>query len=290
LEELVGAKKGTRHSHQRLAFDFLKGAQRTNTVFTLPQLAAAARWKTNTAETHISKHYRDWIERLSGARFRVRAEFARVTLEQFIGHSKQTRRAFAEYKPSVVYQQICLYEFLLPMSRETQLRAALDELFYANTLMQRFSELGRAKLEAIVPADGQESDDTYFARCLKIVSSRFGGYSISLVSGRFRVGDVCDRISAAKLNQEGAPYLIDETTASVRFIVPLSSSRTEPGQPTLLELMERMSPKEEAQMVRALFFDLFVKTVIRTVAGEEVIWLLEDSPLGRQLHEWQKAS
>jgi hypothetical protein len=49
---------------------------------------------------------------------------------------------------------------------------------------------------------------------------RIGGFFISHVSGRFRTGPIVSRRdSAAKLASDKA-YLIDETTAVVRFIIP----------------------------------------------------------------------
>lgn len=43
----------------------------------------------------------------------------------------------------------------------------------------------------------------------------------------------------------------------------------------------------DAKRVREFFFAIFVEAVIRTVNGEDVIWLPEDSPLGRVLHTWK---
>ncbi len=39
--------------------------------------------------------------------------------------------------------------------------------------------------------------------------------------------------------------------------------------------------------MREFFFALFVEAVVRIVNGEDVIWLLEESPLGRILHTWE---
>ena len=40
-----------------------------------------------------------------------------------------------------------MFEFLLPRTRESQLRAALDDLFYCDTVEQRLREIGVMKLE-----------------------------------------------------------------------------------------------------------------------------------------------
>lgn len=87
-------------------------------------------------------------------------------------------------------------------------------------------------------------------------------------------------------------YLIDETTASVRFVIPVSASKTlhpggfgdterRPGAPNL-----EIAP--ERSFIRLAFFEIFVESIVRSVIDEDEIWLIEESNLGRQLYVWRR--
>jgi hypothetical protein len=95
----------------------------------------------------------------------------------------------------------------------------------------------------------------------------------------------------------GGRYLIDETTAVVRFIIP-----SQTGMFTLFDTLESVgdlrglfdAPDDEAletevDLVRKLFFLLFVETVVRTVKGEDEIWLVE-SRVCHRLYRWERCS
>ena len=105
--------------------------------------------------------------------------------------------------------------------------------------------------------------------------------SISLANGRFRAAGLLTRTDALTREVAGRPYLIDETTAVVKFIVPLAPS---PAPNETPEAAARVI----ATRLRDLFNELFVKSVARTVEGEQEVWFLEDSPLGRKLHVFEK--
>ena len=276
-----------KHERQEAAYEFLR-SRGANGEFKLVELTKATGWTTQTAETHMSKHYQDWVVDLEGGRLKVLPEFQRITKQQFLKHCCQIRRVFTDYTISQ-YTAISAFEFLLPMSRETQLRSTLDGLFYADTLHQRFDELGHPRLEKMVPREHKETVDAYRTRLISQVSNWFGGYSISLVNGRFRAASLRTRREAVEHQVEtGRPYLIDETTAAVRFIVPIPSSKLQDGFSGTLDLSHSAGAVAvEAQRVRDLFFAIFVEAVIRIVNGEDVIWLLEDSPLGKVLHTWE---
>jgi hypothetical protein len=276
-----------KHERQEVAYEFLR-ARGADGEFTLAELVEATGWKTSTAETHVRKHYDDWVVVCGDGVFKVLPEFQRVTKEHFLRHCSQVRRVFTDYVESE-YSAISLFEFLLPMSRETQLRATLDDLFYADTLNRRFEELGAERLETLVPREPKETQTAYRSRLLSIVSGWFGGYSISLVNGRFRAASLRTRKDAVQHHIDtDRPYLIDETTASVRFIVPIPASKSSKEDVGTMDLSQSMGAvAADARRVREFFFALFVEAVIRIVNGEDVIWLLEDSPLGRVLHTWE---
>lgn len=276
-----------KHERQEAAYDFLMSCG-PNGEFKLNALVKATGWTDSTATTHIRKHYGDWVVLLPDDTFKVLPEFQRVTKEQFLKHCSQVRRVYTDYLVSQ-YGAISVFEFLLPMSRETQLRSTLDGLFFADTLKQRFDEIGAERLDSMLPRERKESNDAYRMRWINQVSDWFGGYSISLVNGRFRAASLRTRKEAVEHQAETSrPYLIDETTASVRFIVPIPASRVASGDAGTLDFSQSaVAIAADAKRVREFFFAIFVEAVIRIVNGEDVIWLLEDSPLGRVLHTWE---
>jgi hypothetical protein len=275
-----------KHERQEAAYEFLRSCGPSG-EFKLNALVKATGWTDSTALTHIRKHYGDWVVILASDRFKVLPEFQRITSEQFLRHCSQVRRVYTDYLVSQ-YSALSAFEFLLPMSRETQLRSTLDGLFFADALSQRFDEIGPARLEAMVPRGGKESHDAYRSRLIGQVSDWFGGYSISLVNGRFRAASLRTRKEAVEHQIEtGRPYLIDETTASVRFIVPIPASRQTDEAGTLKLEQSSNAIAADARRIREVFFAIFVEAVIRIVNGEDVIWLLEDSPLGKVLHTWE---
>jgi hypothetical protein len=88
-------------------------------------------------------------------------------------------------------------------------------------------------------------------------------------------------------------YIIDETTASVRFIIPVGRTKTsrEDGfaevSPDSTEPDSDISA--EIALVHWLFFSLFVEAVVRIVAGEDEIWLVEETGQSRSLYAWERA-
>jgi hypothetical protein len=268
-----------KHAKQALAFEFLK-KKPFHTWFPIAEIDSAADWTSGTAYTNITKHWSDWLQREGKERAQVLPEFRRVELEQFIAQSSQKRRSYASFEPRT-HDNVAIYEFLLPLTRETELRVALDELFFEDTLGQRVDEIGLDRLAEIVPRRHEEDDGPYRRRVLDEISDLFSGYSISLLSGRFRAGQIKTREDAVRAHAIGKPYLIDETTTEVKFIIPLG-----PEAATGSDDEEAVRSRSEQE--RALFEELFVKAVVRSVGGEEEVWFLGDSPLGTKLHVFAK--
>jgi len=198
------------------------------------------------------------------------------------------------------YEQLVTYEFLLPLTREDRLRRALDGLFYSDTIERRLREIGLEAMEAIAPRAPGMSDAAYTAEILALVSSRFIGYSISHVNGRYRAADLLSRRAAGELLAEEGRYLVDETTAVVRFLIKCNSTRAEydPHLPAAFRALTRAQDEpspaagdvaDEIRLIRALFFALFAEAVVHSVEGEDEIWLLEDGP-GRRLYVWERAA
>jgi hypothetical protein len=268
----------------QIAFDFFQRHLETEDSFTAQDLKDEAGWAYSSVTTYFSKQWREILRRDKPGVYRVRPEFRRLTFAEFQRRFTQNRELFASYDLRL-HREVLTYELLLPLTRETQLRQALDDLFYADAVRQRLLEIDSTVIEEWLPSQPGEEKDDHLERVCELVSQKFSGYSIGHVGGRFRVGPLRTRANSGQMSAEGLPYLIDETTAVVRFILPLDSSRRTPSaqllgpglsaeKVTLVASAEELA-KEES-LLRSLFFHLFVAAVIRTVNGEEEIWLLEE--------------
>lgn len=103
------------------------------------------------------------------------------------------------------------------------------------------------------------------------------------------------RREAGELVANAGRYLIDETTAIVRFIIRCSTPAQYFGSDinSIIEAVNGSTTKvrdassAEVDLIRGLFFLLFVESVVCTVEGEEEIWLVERSPTPR-LFVWER--
>lgn len=98
-------------------------------------------------------------------------------------------------------------------------------MFYRDTIAMRAEDIGLENFESLIARNPGMSDADYLNRICEIVSNKFGGYSVFRVQGRFKVGDLITRNDAGLCLANDQPYLIDETTAAVRFIVPCSTGQ-----------------------------------------------------------------
>ena len=252
----------------------------------------ATGWRESTVKTYISKQYRDFLKKDPDGRYGVRPEFKRLSEANFLQLTTQKRRVFSSYIRAK-YPQIVAYEFLLPLTREDRLRKALDDLFYEDTIRQRISEIGLPQITGWIEQENGESEEDYIRRVCEIVSEKFTGYSISHVSGRFRAAPLQTREQVAKMLVADQRYVIDETTASVRFIIPVGSTKTtqlcDTGG-TSLDGDTSAQVTEEISLIHNLFFSLFVEAVVQMVMGEDEIWLLEETGRGNSLYVWERTS
>ncbi len=191
--------------------------------------------------------------------------------------------------------EIVKYEFLLPAVHCGRTRDTLDALFYTDTIKQRLKEVGWAQYHHWIKQEDGETEEEYLERLCALISEKFGGYSISHVSGRYRAAALASREDAARMLVNDERYLVDETTASVRFLIPIQSTRT-PQQSGLnmVDLHEATPPPdsavtEEISLVHSLFFNLFVEAVVRTIQGEDEIWLVEEAGRSRSLYVWERS-
>jgi len=272
-------------------YAFLRDRAKTGQAFTRKELAdAVPGWVEETARTYISKQYLDYLEVLGPKQYRVLPEFKRLTYPEFLSLVTQVRHVFAVYNRAS-YQNVVVYEFFLPLTREDKLRKALDELFYRDTLDRRIREIGLDVMAGIVAREATESDDVFVSRVIGIIDARISGFSVSHVSGRFRVGPIITREQSGAQLAADKPYLIDETTAVVRFIIPCRGSRVEHEADFQLEddeAVDRRALEAEVKQIRGLFFQVFVEAIVPTIRGEALIWMLEMSPKGSRLYELER--
>jgi hypothetical protein len=167
----------------------------------------------------------------------------------------------------------------MPLRNEEYLRDALDGLFFKDSLRFRLKTLPQENLRQQVPALPKETEENHLDRVCAWLSKKFIGYSISHVSGRFRSGSLKTRAEAAQTAISNTEkYLIDETTAVVRFIFPCTAE-----QDILGELCAEKSEaiQKEASRIRWFFHKLFVASILEVVSGEDEIWLLETGMFNR---------
>lgn len=272
---------------QKAVYAFLHEHARSGATFATNDLNVKMGWTGKTAATYLSKHFDAYLERVSPGVYRVMPEFKRVAWDDFQEIVTQVRHPFARYNRAT-YQAVVVYDFLMPLTREDKLRRALDELFYRDTLERRIKEVGLETLVQTIPRAMGDTDDEYVGKVIAFIDDRIGGFSISHVSGRFRTGAILTRQQSAEHLAKDIPYLIDETTAVVRFIIPCQSSKTTHGVDFELGDPPEARDKEvklEVRRIRTIFFELFVEALVPTIRGEKLIWMLETTPTGQRLYE-----
>jgi len=224
----------------------------------------------------LRKQYRGLIENIEGGplisetgRYRVTESFRDlVEWRNFRQHVTQVRVVLKEHDR--IRSKVLIYEFLMPLTHETELRTTLDNLFYEDTLLRKLRAIPEEDLESRFPRSSDLTDQSYLNQILDFVGTHFVGYSISHVDGRFRAVGILPYDKVAALLKTERRYLIDETTAVTRFIFPYNTDT-------------------EFDQVRFLFHELFVKSMILLAKGEQQVWMLESGPEQR-VHIWQAES
>ncbi len=279
-------------AHKFLVDHFLSQAP-----FTQAELFAVTTWKGQSPKTYWSKQIKQFLAPLGGKKFRVTEAFRRVaTWERFQAHASQMRSGAAPQYTSQTYEDVLIYEFFMPLTNEEHLRASLDALFYRETIERRLRAVTPESLKKHFPEKAGESSEQRINRTAEWVSKTFVGYSISHVSGRFNAGKLATFVEAAQMQGDGGRYLIDETTAIVRFIFPCGEpfERKPPFTTDHFEEVgttadqDSVAAQEEASRIRWFFGLLFVQTILEVVNGEAQIWMVE-SGMRHRLHIWKVA-
>jgi len=95
------------------------------------------------------------------------------------------------------------------------------------------------------------------------------------------------------MRAKGDEYLIDETTAIVRFIfhvgIPIKNRvlfNIEQFDEKLEDNVDKTPILIEANQIRFIFKNLFVKSILDLINGEDEIWMLE-SGIRNRLYIWK---
>ncbi len=179
----------------------------------------------------------------------------------------------------------------MPLTNEGDLRASLDSLFYKDTIMSKLKKIGVSKLAGFFPKESpSEPEPDYLSRMYKFISDKFGGYSIGHFQGRFRADDLKTFQEVSEIQQSSGRYIIDETTAIVKFIFPCGEPIEKNESSVFGELFDdfEVNPiedvvKNEALRITKFFYLLFVDSILQIVNGEDEIWMLE-SGIRSRLH------
>jgi hypothetical protein len=275
---------------------FLEEHFRSQESFTPDELFAGTTWSGQSPKTYWSKQIRQFAVPIGGDKYRVSQAFRRVvTWECFQRHATQMRSMVSEYT-SLTYENVLIFEFFMPLTNEEHLRSSLDALFYKDTILQRLRSLDVDTLNKHFPKEAGESREAYLNRTAEWLSTRIGGYSISHVNGRFKAGALSTFAEAAVMQASGGRYLIDETTAIVRFIFPCGKP-LERKPPLTAAHFEDVGGDavvdggavEDASHIRWFFGVLFVQSIVEVVNGEAEIWMVE-SGMRHRLHIWRVES
>jgi hypothetical protein len=278
------------YTHQLKAHEFLLKKFDSLESFTKEEFEDACGWPKDkkTFATYWPKQFRPLLVPVGEETFRVSEVFRRfVEWERFKTHVTQNRPVRSNYN-GVTHSNVMMFEFFMPLTNEGYLRTSLDALFYKETVKRRL-KANLADLKLRFPANEHEDEETYLERISLCVGKYFGGYSIGHVAGRYRAGELKTHHEAHEKYHDR--YLVDETTAIVRFIIRFGEET-----PTAFEMNGTVaSPKQshaeaeiEAAQIRFFFGILFIQQIVEAVNGEDEIWLLE-SGFRSNLHIWSKS-
>lgn len=278
-----------KYESQHRLHRFLVEAFEKQRPFTKKQLRDETQYPEAT-KTYWSKQVKALVED-QGNGFYVVAEVFRRFLNwnEFQKHVVSQRRRLAADYDTLTYTNVLIFEFFMPLANETHLRSSLDALFYRDTIIDRLKRVSPNRLQQYFPRANGVAEEEYTRGVCDWIQKKFGGCSISHVNGRFRADELMNRAEAANHSR----YLVDETTAIVRFIFPcgIKTDRAAPLREDYFEeLFDDLNNDSDAQRaarkIRWLFGALFVRSVVQIVSGEDEIWMLE-SGMQNRLHIWR---
>ncbi len=267
-----------------LAFDFLLKQAQGRKTFSVEDLSAESGWSIAETKELFTNRLSDLVHE-KGDKYFAKPEILRVRLDDFKELLHQKKRLFTDYALEVS-PSILIYEFFMPLSREDRLREALDNLFYKDTIEQRIQEIGFSRIRDGLKLPSDHSEEKIRQLVFDFMESTIGGYSVYLVNGRYRADELASREDVGNRSPAYGPYIVDETTAIVRFILPVE---TDAGKFEYGKIIEPASiatdTKKRADQLRWLFLNFFAEALIRVVQKEDEIWLLE-SGMRSAFYRW----
>ncbi|MFW9879652.1 MAG: hypothetical protein ACFFG0_41790 [Candidatus Thorarchaeota archaeon] len=280
----------------RRVYIFLKTHSRSPESFSKEEFKEFANYPNpDNFNTYFSKKLRHFLEEApnESGMFLVSRIFKKYSKwEKFRAFYSQSTQVKVNYIEEY-YRNVMIFEFFLPLTSETDLRSSLDELFYKDTVKLALIKIPNNELNRAFTKEIGESEDQYIERLCNWISKRFGGYSIGTVRGRFKLDDLKTFAEVALIRSRGLDYLIDETTAIVRFIFYVGTPKInsdlfniEQFNENQEELNDQIGIQQEANQIRYIFKNLFVKSIMELVNGEDEIWMLE-SGIRNRLYIWK---
>ena len=267
-------------------FNFLIQHAQSGKTFSAQDFSAQNDLDATEAATLLNERLQELVE-CGGDNYRAKPEILRVRRDDFKELFEEKKRLFSNYLLEVS-PSILIYEFFMPLSREDRLREALDNLFYRDTIEQRIHEIGIEKIQHGLKLPANTEATAIRKIVFDFIQSTIGGYSIYLVNGRYRADLLASRAEVLQRPIGSGSYIVDETTAIVRFILPVE---TEAAQFVHGKLLEPAAPsqhaKDRAEQIRWLFLNFFAEALIRVVPKEDEIWLLE-SGMRSAFYRWIK--
>ena len=168
---------------QRQAFEFLSRHLQSQTLFGLAEFQEATGWPDSSFRTYLSKQYRAFLDPVGDDKYRVSEAFRPfVTWRKFRQHVTQVRRVVTDYSP-VIYENVLIYEFFMPLTHENALRTTLDALFFKDTIMARLRTVGIQRIQQLFPRRDGETDEQFLQGVCDWLEKKFQGYSIYHVDG-----------------------------------------------------------------------------------------------------------
>lgn len=275
------------------SYEFLLDKFRTRKQFLKEEFRIYSGWGKGTFNTYFSKIFTHLLVSNEIHRFQVSNVFQKVSnYEKFRAYFSQSREIRAEYR-HLSYKNVIIYEFFMPLTNETELRATLDSLFFKDTIINRLKIIPFDKLKLFFPLNENETKENYYERLCDWISEKFNGYSIGHFQGRFRADNLKTFDDVALIQKNAGRYIIDETTAIVKFIFSCGKPDFDKRSKDLMQFIQEFDSEQEDRNVQddvkriKFFFNiLFVESILQVVNGEDEFWMLE-SGIRTRLHIWR---
>ena len=281
----------------RNAYIFLLNHSRSPEAFSKEEFKRFANYSNpDNFDTYFSKKFRHFLDEAPNNqdRYLISSIFKKYSKwDKFRAYYSQSSKIKASYIEES-YKNLMIFEFFMPLTNEHDLKSALDEVFYKDTVKLSLNRIPNQELFKAIPQEEEEAEVQYTERICNWISKRFGGYSIGTVRGRFKIADLKTFSEIALIRERGKDYLFDETTAIVRFIFHIGI----PSKNQILYNIEQFDRNldedtansdliKEANQIRFFFKNLFVRNILDLVNGEDEIWMLE-SGIRYHLYIWKK--